>query len=197
MGGEWIEFKSRPCMLDASIKNSSVKAVVVSLGYRHVVDLWVGGRQNICHKSSCECVLSVLVSEQICKGLFIIALSCGADISIIFCHIVPWWGEGYSHIKTYGDVPQNELGFCKKSLDMGTTFHWKIPRHGSTFLVKAPGHGWPIWLVFVCLYNWSFRVETRFVYKSLGRLYCIDTKNKSQIKFPTCVALLLWFHHCP
>ena len=26
--------------------------------------------------------------------------------------------------------------FCKKSLDMGTTFHWKIPRHGSTFWLK-------------------------------------------------------------
>ena len=40
--------------------------------------------------------------------------------------------------------------FCKKPLDMGTTFHWKIPRHESTFSIKAPGHGWLIWLL--CLF---------------------------------------------
>ena len=34
--------------------------------------------------------------------------------------------------------------FCKKFLDMGTTFHWKISIHGSIFSIKAPGHGWPI-----------------------------------------------------
>ena len=41
---------------------------------------------------------------------------------------------------------KNGSVFCKKSLDMGITFQWKIPRHGSTLSIKAPGHGWPIWL---------------------------------------------------
>ena len=57
-------------------------------------------------------------------------------------------GGGGTHILRHkGTFRPFGLVFCKKSLDMGTTFHWKIPRHGSTFSIKAPGHGWPIWLL--------------------------------------------------
>ena len=60
-------------------------------------------------------------------------------------------GAGGTHIPRHtGTFPPFGSVFCKKSLDIGTTFHWKIPRHGSTFSIKAPGHGGPIWLL--CLF---------------------------------------------
>ena len=65
-------------------------------------------------------------------------------------HLGPGGGGG-THISRHtGTFRLFGSIFCKKSLDMGTTFHWKIPRHGSRHSIKAPGHGWPIWLL--CLF---------------------------------------------
>ena len=89
----------------------------------------------------------------------------------IFLDLSKVSGGGDTHILRHTGI-STKMGrllflFCKKSLDMGTIFHWKTRRQGSTFSIKAPGHGWPIWLM--------------FVYKSLCRLYCIDTKNRYKI----------------
>ena len=49
-------------------------------------------------------------------------------------------GGGYSHVKTYGDVPQFWVGFCKKFQNMGPIFHEKIPNYWSNL---------KIWCVFM------------------------------------------------
>ena len=79
---------------------------------------------------------------------------------------------------------------------MGTTFHWKIPRHGSTFSIKAPGHGWPIWLL--CLFiNLSADCTVKSATYLLISAYSLNVnewKFHSPIEWNSCKPLKKeWF----
>ena len=78
-------------------------------------------------------LLSYAVTDMLIRHTFVIYSPGGT-------HILRHTGT----FRPFGSV------FCKKSLDMGATFYWKIPRHRSTFSIKAPGRGWAIW--FLCLF---------------------------------------------
>ena len=104
--------------------------------------------------------ISELVARKICFVMYIVdihvtwngaarwCINCVSD-SHVFLSSESW---GYSHVKTYGDVPQFWIGFLQEIPKHGSHFSWKNRNCGSDFQ-KFPGFSEPrqilkVWCIF-------------------------------------------------